>query len=301
MAATGSAGLWTGCSNAFGARFVRGFMDEIGRAVARPARPKPENWNDNAITAAWLGHASVLVNFYGLTILTDPVLMHRIGANIGPATLGPKRLIAPALSIKQLPRIDLVLLSHAHFDHFDIPTLRALPAGSRAVTAKGTADLLARTSLRGATELAWGEKSVITTGRGEIEVEAFEVKHWGARWRHDKHRGYNGYVLSREGRKIIFGGDTALTDTFCPLRGKGPFDLAIMPIGSYKPFERSHCTPEQAVRMTNDAGAQYLLPIHHKTFTLGREGPVEPVQRLEAALERERIGWREVGETFLAA
>jgi L-ascorbate metabolism protein UlaG (beta-lactamase superfamily) len=300
--AMGTAGLWAGCSDAFGARFIRGFINEVGRPITHAKNtPRPQEWNPNGITAAWLGHSSVLVNFYGITILTDPVLMQRIGADVGVGTLGPKRLVAPALTVEQLPKIDLVLLSHAHFDHFDMPTLKALPAGSKAVTARRTGDLLAGTSLQCATELGWGDRTTINTAQGGVEVEAFEVRHWGARWRRDTYRGYNGYILSREGKQIIFGGDTAMTDKFRPLRSKGPFELAIMPIGSYKPFECSHCTPEQAVQMANDAGAKYLLPIHHKTFTLGREGPVEPVQRLEVALERERIGWRDVGQTFLAA
>jgi L-ascorbate metabolism protein UlaG (beta-lactamase superfamily) len=302
LGAMGTAGVWTGCSDAFGARFVRGFIDEMGRPIARPkSTPTPHTWNANGITATWLGHASVLLNFYGVSILTDPVLMQRIGAGIGIGTVGPKRLIAPALTADQLPKIDLVLLSHAHFDHFDLPTLKALPSGSKVVTAKRTADLLTGTSLSCPKELSWGDRATVSTDSGDIEVEAFQVRHWGARWRKDKYRGYNGYILSREGKKIIFGGDTAMSDTFRPLRSKGPFELAIMPIGSYKPFECSHCTPEQAVRMANDAGAKYLLPIHHKTFTLGREGPVEPVQRLEVALERERIALRDVGETFMAA
>jgi L-ascorbate metabolism protein UlaG (beta-lactamase superfamily) len=308
VSAAGAAGLWAGRSEAFGARIVRGFVNEVGRPIVRPkARPVPREWNPNDITAAWLGHSTVLVNFYGLTILTDPVLMPRIGADIGLGTLGPKRLVAPALPVGRLPKIDLVLLSHAHFDHFDLPTLKALPAGGRAITARRTADLLVGTPLKCATELGWGDKITITaTSSGgvssrEAEVEAFEVRHWGARWRHDKYRGYNGYIVAREGKKIIFGGDTALTDKFRPLRSKGPFELAIMPIGSYKPFECSHCTPEQAVQMTNDAGAKYLLPIHHKTFPLGCENRAEPLKRLENALESERIGWREVGETFLAA
>jgi L-ascorbate metabolism protein UlaG (beta-lactamase superfamily) len=300
--AMGTAGLWAGCSDAFGARFIRGFINEVGRPInPSKATPKPLEWDANAITAAWLGHASVLVNFYGVSILTDPVLLQRIGADVGVGTFGPKRLVAPALTVGQLPKIDLVLLSHAHFDHFDIPTLEALPAGSKAVTARRTGDLLAKTSLKCPTELGWGDKATVTTGNGDVEIEAFEVRHWGARWRRDKYRGYNGYILSRGGKKIIFGGDTAMTDTFRPLRSKGPFELAIMPIGSYKPFERSHCTPEQAVQMTNDAGANYLLPIHHKTFALGREGPIEPMERLSQALERERIGWRDVGETVVAA
>ncbi len=300
MGAMGTAGVWTGCSDAFGARFIRGFMNEIGRPIARcKSTPKPSEWNPNAITAAWLGHASVLVNFYGATILTDPVLMPRIGAAVGVGTVGPKRLIAPALAVEELPKIDVVLLSHAHFDHFDIPTLNALPAGPKAVTARRTGDLLTDSAMNCPTELGWGEKTTVATQYGDIQIEAFEVRHWGARWRHDKYRGYNGYVLSREGKKIIFGGDTALTEHFRPLRSDGPFELAIMPIGSYKPFERSHCTPEQSVQMANDAGAKYLLPIHHKTFTLGREPRGEPLERLEAALEPERIGWRAVGETFV--
>ena len=89
-----------------------------------------------------------------------------------------------------------------------------------------------------------------------------------------------------------------MSETFRPLRKKGPFDLAIMPIGSYKPWVHSHCTPEQAVTMANQAGAEYFLPIHHKTFVLGKEGPTEPMQRLEAALERDRIALRDIGQTF---
>jgi L-ascorbate metabolism protein UlaG (beta-lactamase superfamily) len=149
-----------------------------------------------------------------------------------------------------------------------------------------------------ARELAWGEKTLVKTVHGEVEIQAFQVNHWGARWKVDKFRGYNGYIISREGKKIIFGGDTAWTESFRALRNKGPFELAIMPIGAYQPWVCSHCTPEQAVRMANDAGANHFLPVHFKTFKFGREGTVEPLERLEAAIEQERIGWRDVGGTF---
>ena len=291
--------LWTGFSNQLGARTVRGLVAETGRPVLKPQfLPEPHGWDPNTITAAWLGHSTVLVNFYGLTLLTDPVLGRRVGANTLLGTLGPKRLVAPALHPEQLPPIDLVLLSHAHMDHLDPATLRALPGQPRAVTARGTLDLLRDTNLTAPRELAWGDRVRITTRHGDVSVRAFEVKHWGARWKYDRHRGYNGYLLEREGRKMIFGGDTAWSDSFRSLRGEGPFELAIMPIGAYEPWICSHCTPEQAVRMTNDAGADYLLPIHFKTFPFGREGIVEPFRRLTAALEAERIGWREVGQTF---
>jgi L-ascorbate metabolism protein UlaG (beta-lactamase superfamily) len=214
-------------------------------------------------------------------------------------TVGAKRLIAPALTTSQLPPIDLVLLSHAHMDHMDMATLRALPGSPKAVTAHATADLLRGTRLASAKTLSWGDTARVTTRHGDLQVQALEVKHWGARWKWDTHRGYNGYIVAREGKRIIFGGDTAWTPSFRQLRPQGPFELAMMPIGAYKPWVCSHCTPEQAVRMANDAGAKSLLPIHFKTFPLGRDGSVEPLERLQSALESERLGWRDVGETFV--
>jgi L-ascorbate metabolism protein UlaG (beta-lactamase superfamily) len=295
----GVAGLWVGFSNQFGARFIRGIIAETGRAIDSPAAtPRPQTWNDNGITAAWLGHSTVLINFYGINILTDPVLFPRVGADLRVGTVGIKRLVSAALRPDELPRIDAVLLSHAHHDHMNFPSLRCLPASARVVTARATSDLLRRTRFNAVTELGWGDRAVLNTGQGELQVSAFEVNHWGARWKHDRHRGYNGYVIEREGRKIIFGGDTAMTPTFRPLRARGPYDLAIMPIGSYKPWERSHCTPEQALAMANDAGAKYFLPIHYKTFVLGKEGPTEPIERLNAAIDSERLALRDIGETF---
>jgi len=189
-------------------------------------------------------------------------------------------------------------------DHFDMPSLKTLRADTKVVTASRTADLLSRTELaRNAKELSWGEKTLVQTAHGEVEIEAFQVKHWGARWRHDTYRGYNGYILSRAGKKIIFGGDTALCKGFSEIRSKGPFELACMPIGAYNPWIYSHCTPEQAVRMANDARAKYILPIHHYTFRFGRECYTEPLERLQAALkqEPERLALKEAGETFLVA
>jgi L-ascorbate metabolism protein UlaG (beta-lactamase superfamily) len=243
----------------------------------------------------------VLLNFYGLSILTDPALCRRVGANTFMGTIGAKRLVSPALLPSQLPPIDLVLISHAHMDHLDFATLKALPGDPKAVTAHGTEDLLHYTDFQRPKALAWGDKTTVQTRAGEVHVQAFEVNHWGARWRYDKFRGYNGYVVSREGKKLIFGGDTALCNSFRSLRREGPFDLAIMPIGAYEPWICSHCTPEQAVLMANHAGARHFLPVHFKTFPFGREGGVEPMRRLQAAIEPERIGWREVGETFRLA
>ena len=300
LGALGTAGYWAASRNPLAARLLRGIIQETSRRIAAPNhRPSPSDWNANHITVAWLGHSTVLINFYGVTILTDPVLFGRIGADLRIGTIGPRRLIAPALTVQQLPHIDIVLLSHAHMDHMDMPTLKCLPATTRALVAKSTSDLLKKTRIQKVTELGWGDKSRVHTRHGDVEVQAFEVNHWGARWRSDTHRGYNGYVLSRGGKRLLFGGDTALSPTFKSLHSKHPFEVAIMPIGAYKPWLCSHCTPEEAVHMAEAAGFEYFLPIHHKTFPLGREDRSEPLQRLQAAIDKERLALREVGETFV--
>ncbi|HTD68150.1 MAG TPA: MBL fold metallo-hydrolase [Candidatus Limnocylindria bacterium] len=282
------------------ARFVRQAIQETARSIAPSKnKPTPLNWSDREINVAWLGHATVLVNFYGLTILTDPTFFPRIGADIGFATIGPKRIVAAPLSLEELPPIDLLLLSHAHMDHFDMPTLREFSSAPKAITAGSTLDLFENMKFRkNVSELRWNESTMVKTAHGDVRVEAFEVNHWGARWRHDKQRGFNGYILEREGKKIMFGGDTAITDKFQLIRSKGRFDLAIMPIGSYLPFKKCHCTPEESVKMLNDAGAKKVLPVHFKTFRLGEEGTTQPMERLEASIAHDRIALRDIGETF---
>jgi L-ascorbate metabolism protein UlaG (beta-lactamase superfamily) len=265
------------------------------------ARPEPEKWSDAAVTLAWLGHATVLINFFGITILTDPTLFPRVGIRLPGFTIGPKRLIAPALGFDELPKIDIILLSHAHFDHFDLQTLRRFDEHTRVISAAHTRDLLRWTRLRDITELHWNEQKSIETSAGKIDILAFSVKHWGARKQRDTYRGYNGYVLERNGRRILFAGDTALTNSFGKLRERGRIDLAIMSIAAYNPWIRSHCTPEQAIDMANAAGAQFILPVHHQTFRLSFEPLREPIERFEAALHKspERIALRQIGETFV--
>jgi L-ascorbate metabolism protein UlaG (beta-lactamase superfamily) len=302
-AAVAAGGAWVALSNRFAARLVRRQIADATRAVLpSPAKPSPAAWSDNAVTVSWVGHATVLINFYGLNILTDPIFAERCGVSLGITTAGPKRFVAPALSLAELPRLDLVLLSHAHMDHLDLPTINRVARGVPIITAKATTDLLADTKAKQITELAWDETSTLRTERGELQVEAFEVKHWGKRWPREKiQRGYNGYILRREGRTILFGGDTADTPLFRKLRSRGPFDVALMPIGAYQPWIHAHCTPEQAVNMANDAGARYVVPIHHQTFQLSEEPMGEPIERVQAALQREpeRLALQKIGETFV--
>ena len=264
-------------------------------------RPEPSKWTDTQLTVAWVGHSTVLINFFGITILTDPVLFPRVGIRFPGITIGPKRLTAPALQFDDLPHIDLILLSHAHFDHFDLPTLRCFDAATRVITARAMSDLLKRTRFSNITELDWDECKTLSAAAGEIIIAAFPVKHWGARTQHDTHRGYNGYLIERNGRRIIFAGDTAMTESFAALRRYGPIDVAIMPISAYNPWIESHCTPEQAIEMANAGGARFIVPVHHQTFRLSFEPLREPIERFQAALSKtpERIALREIGETFV--
>jgi L-ascorbate metabolism protein UlaG (beta-lactamase superfamily) len=301
-AAVGSAAWWISVSQRRAARWTRRLLADSRRSIApAPVKPSPRDWSDNRITLSWLGHSTVLLNFYGLHILTDPVLGNRVGLSLGLGTVGPKRFIAPALRFEELPPIDIVLLSHAHMDHLDLPTLRQLPPQTFTLTAKLTSDLLADTWLKQVTEMPWGGRATYRGAKGELQVEAVEVNHWGARWPSNLERGYNGYILRREGKAILFAGDTARTSLFADLRSRGPFELAIMPIGSYRPWIRYHCSPEQALGMANAARARYLVPVHHQTFCLSEEPMTEPIERLTTALhaEPERLALRRVGETFV--
>ncbi len=298
----GLGSLWAAKSNSRSARLLRQLLaDHRRKILPAPVKPNPASWSDNDITICWLGHATTLINFYGVHILTDPTLGSRIGVSLGVGTAGPKRYIAPALRVDELPPIDLLLLSHAHMDHLDVATLSRLAPSTFTVTAKTTSDVLAGTGLPQITELPWSGKATVHGAQGDLEIEAFEVKHWGNRWPNGIARGYNGYVLKREGKSLLFGGDTALTPLFSQVRSRGPFTAAIMPIGAYQPWIRNHCTPEEAVEMANQAGAQHLVPVHHQTFKLSNEPMSEPLERFQAALQKEpeRIALRQIGEHFV--
>jgi L-ascorbate metabolism protein UlaG (beta-lactamase superfamily) len=295
---------WAACSKRWAARMLRERWREAFRPIAPPpVSPDPRAWSPHRVTVCWLGHATVLINFYGLHVLTDPSLGRRIGVDLRFGTLGPKRYVAPALRFEQLPPIDVLLLSHAHMDHLDLPTLRRFQTPPFTVTAAATRDLLAGTPLARAVELRWGEHTRWRHPLGELRIEACEVKHWGARWGRDTHRGYNGYLLEREGRKLLIAGDTAYTPRLGALRPRGPFDIAVMPIAAYRPWIRNHCTPEEAFDMADQAGARYLVPVHHQTFQLSDEPMHEPIERLQQAMagEPERLALRRIGETFSLA
>lgn len=295
--AIGLAGLGTAAY-----RTAPGFWQQYARELGRPIldppdHPSPQRWPDRGLHAAWLGHSTVLIKVDGMTIVTDPVFSDRLGLNFGPVTLGLKRLTAPALRTVEIPRPDLILISHAHLDHLDIPSLRALEnRRTPVVTAPKTSDLVRVSRYRSVEELAWGERTRV----GTVEIRAIEVNHWGARMRTDTYRGYNGYLIDANGYRILFAGDTAVTTAFRTLRSSRSIDLAIMPIGAYNPWIYYHCTPEQAWKMGNDAGAEFFMPVHHQTFQLSREPFTEPIERFRqaAASQPDRVAVTRIGQEF---
>lgn len=228
------------------------------------------------IVACWLGHCTVLLRLGNLNILTDPVFSRRIGVKIGKRTVGLTRIGLPPLHVKHLPPVDVVLISHPHFDHLDKPTLERLRSPSTlVVTSKASKRLIPR-GFADIIEIGWNQSAVLE----RLTIETLKPKHWGARTAWDRHRGYNSYVLKWGPQKVLFAGDTALTDAFSKLSG---IDLAIFGIGSYEPWEQAHATPEQVWKMFSEFGGAKLLPVHHSTFELGEEPPGEPLARLEIA------------------
>lgn len=267
-------------------------VDSFFPPAPAPLKPDLQKWADWDFGAVWLGHATVLLRVDGMTILTDPVFSNRIGVGLGLCTGGPRRLAAAALGAKQLPPVDLILISHAHFDHLDRPSLAKLPTKTPVITAARTGDLVRDMGFRRVRELRWGEAANL----GPLTITAQEVAHWGARTFHDRHRGFNAYLLETTRRRVLYGGDTAYHEGFAPLRGRG-IDLGIFGIGAYNPYEAAHATPEQVWRMADQVGADRILPMHHSTFRLSFEPVAEPMQRLltVAGRDTDRVVVRQIG------
>jgi len=268
-------------------------LDRFQPPQAAKLAPDLSRWTEHELSAVWIGHATVLMRLAGMTILTDPVFSNRIGLGLGLMTGGPRRLVAPALSVHDLPPIDLLLISHAHFDHLDRPTLARLPKRTPVITAHHTIDLIGDLGFESVTELRWGESKTV----GELTITAQEVVHWGARTFYDLHRGFNAYLLEGAGRRVLYGGDTAYHEGFKSIGKVGKVDLAAIGIGAYNPFIRAHANPEQAWAMGEMARAEHVLPMHHSTFRLSHEPDREPLERLLTAAGNhvDRVMIREIG------
>ena len=229
----------------------------------RPVFPKLTH---GQVAITWIGHASFLIQFNDLNVLIDP--------NFANWLFLLKRIKRSGLRIQDLPPIDLVLLTHAHFDHFHKPTLRKLPHPKIGVMPWGVGDLAQNLGFERVVELEWWE----SFGRKEWKVTLTPSKHWGARTLHDEHRGYGGFVLEHQGRKIYHAGDSAYFDGFTEIGKRLAPDIALLPIGAYHPesFRNVHMGPDEAIKSFRDLHARWLVPMHYGTFRLAFEEMDEP-------------------------
>ena len=245
-----------------------------------PDKLNPFRWSDRELTIANLGHATLVMNYLGVRVISDPTLFDRIGLAIDSiVTFGPRRHIAPPLTATELGPIDVILVTHAHMDHLDIPSLEALPKSATVIACMKCATLIRPLGFNDVRELKWGES---TTVKG-LTVTAMAARHWGKRWPpFGVDYGFNSYVLDRDGHRMLLACDSAYTDVFAPLADR-PLDIAAFSIGAYDPWIHNHANPEQVWTMYRQSGAHYLVPIHWGTFRLSKEPMDEPMRRLLAA------------------
>jgi len=248
----------------------------------------------------WIGHASFLVRMDGATFLTDPMFSRRAS----PLSFaGPPRLVPPGLALDSLPDVNFALVSHDHYDHLDLPSIRALARrGTRFVVPRGLGELVRRAGGE-ATELGWWERADV----GPVTVHCVPARHFSGRTLFDRNRRlWAGFVVEGPTRRFYHAGDTGSFDGFAEIgRRVGPIDLAAMPIGAYLPRRMMapvHVTPEEALQGALGAGARRIAAMHWGTFDLADEPIDEPPRRFRA--EAEKLGLSEdrawvmsVGET----
>ncbi|WP_380783706.1 MBL fold metallo-hydrolase [Sphingomonas sp. R86520] len=261
----------------------------------RPAWPKsitiapiapPARVDGERMVVTWVGHATVLVQTQGLNILTDPVWAR----NAGPLGTGPRRVAEPGIALDTLPKIDLVLVSHNHYDHLDKATLQRLWQRDRPriVTSLGNDSVIGQTGAD-AVALDWGQRIAIKPG---VAVTVTRSHHWGSRWFTDRNRAlWSGFVVTLPGGNLFFAGDSGMGDGQWPAEAAalGPIRLALIPIGAFRfvPGQMesgSHFGPVDAVEVHRRLGATRSIPIHWGTFRLSFEAYDTPPKMLEAAM-----------------
>ena len=261
----------------------------------RPATPDHLHAQMGAddLAVTFVGHATLLLQWKGLNILTDP--------NFVPRVVVPKRLVEPGIPIEQLPPLDLIVISHAHLDHLVKPSLRKLGKEVPVVVPTGLAELITPLGFRRVYELNWWD---VYEGDG-FKVVHVPAKHWGRRTPRDRERGYGGFVIERHGHHVYFAGDTAYFRGFLEIGRAFPIDLALLPIGAYRPlsFRQVHCNPEDALQAFEDMQARYMVPIHWGTFRLTNEPIHEPTTWLARLCNNngfaDRVKILQHGQTFV--
>jgi N-acyl-phosphatidylethanolamine-hydrolysing phospholipase D len=242
-----------------------------------------------AATVTWIGHSTLLVQLDGVNLLTDPHWGNRTGPFSG--RIGVRRITPPGVPFEDLPSIDLVLISHDHYDHLDEPTVRRLARAfnPRFVVPLGLKSWLADRGITNVVELDWGESTEL---RG-LTVTCTPAQHFSGRSLTDHGRRLWASWVVAGSRRFYFGGDSGYAGHFKEIGDAyGPFELAALAIGSYMPREVTrpmHTSPEEALRAAADLRAHVVVPIHWGTFALAREPFAEPPRRLLA--EAARLGF----------
>ena len=237
---------------------------------------------EGQVGLTWIGHASFLIQAGGLSLLVDPNWANWLKVF--------KRIRNPGLKIYDLPAIDLVLVTHAHFDHLDRRTLRRVAEDQPIVVPFEVGNLVHDLGFRSVHELHYWDQFQC----GPVRITLTPCHHWGARVLHDSHRGFGGYIIEVAGRTIYHCGDTAFFDGFREIGERFDIDLALLPIGAYDPpsGREVHMNPEQAVEAFLALNARHMVPMHYGTFRLSYEPPEEPPARLIAAAKRHGIEGR---------
>lgn len=241
-------------------------------------------------TVTWVGHATVLVEMDGVRFLTDPMWSKR--ASPLP-WLGPARRVEPGIAFEDLPTIDFVLISHNHFDHLDLPTLKRLAQRdpeTRFVVPLGNGKLLRDRGISQVIELDWMQHVDL----GGVEIHCLPSQHWSKRSLNDDNKAlWSSWAVIGDERRFYFAGDTGYFGGFAEIgEALGPFDLAAVPIGAYEPTEMmrfSHMDPEQAFQAAVDLQARNALAIHFGTFDLADEPLDEPPERFRDEAERRAL------------
>ena len=238
----------------------------------------------------WIGHSTFLIKKNNLVILTDPVFSERASPF---KKLGPKRLIPPAISLNELPKIDVVTISHNHYDHLDIRSLKKLSKLNPDLIfliPKGDIDIFNKKNIDNVKEFMWWE---------EISIADFiftftPVQHWSARGLFDRNKSlWGGWFINSNDYSLYHAGDTGYSTDFIETQKRlGSPKYAFLPIGAYDPewfMAASHVNPEDSIRIMNDLGAEFSFGMHWGTFTLTAEDTLEPPQRLKEALKDDKL------------
>ena len=245
----------------------------------------------------WLGHATVLAQFAGLNVITDPVFSERCSPL---QFVGPRRAQPPGLALAELPHIHLALVSHNHYDHLDensVKVLNAQPGGPPLfVVPLGLKPWLAARGITNVVELDWWQSHHI----GDVEVVLTPAQHWSGRGVQDRLTTlWGGFAVFAPELHLFYSGDTGYSKDFADIRERfaarqqgGGFDIALLPIGAYEPrwfMQQQHVNPSEAVQIHRDLGAQRSLAVHWGTFALTDESLDEPPRALAAARQAQGV------------